>query len=403
MKAVDKIVAEIIEEVRTGGDDAIKLICERVGDKPPRELSAEELKTACGRLRADRKEVIDFAAANIRTFASAIMQQIKQVEVSFDGYCAGMRFAPVARAACYVPGGRYPLPSTALMTTLPATLAGVEEIYVMGPALTDDVIYAGTIGGATRFFEVGGAQAVAAAAFGTAWIPRADIIVGPGNAFVAEAKRQLIGTVGIDMLAGPSEIAVVADESADADLLIADLLSQAEHDPEAKCYLLVTTETLANEVRLRLPLHVRIARDKLPNFIDESVGKIEIEVCATVAECAGRSNQIAPEHLLLHLENAKAQSNLFTTYGAVFIGSNSTVPYGDYCAGPNHTLPTGGTARFSGGLTPLTFLRTQTWLEVPNPCAQLSHFTARFAEMEGLHAHARAARIREQSSSASVP
>jgi histidinol dehydrogenase len=401
-KLVPEIVSEIIEDVRVNGDIAVKRICERIGDKPPRELTPDEIKSACNRLTADRKEVIDFAAANIRKFADAIMQTTKQVEVAFDGYSAGMRFAPVERAACYVPGGRYPLPSTALMTTITALVAGVREIYVMGPALTDEVIYAGTIGGATRFFQIGGAQAVAAAAFGTASIPRADIIAGPGNAYVAEAKRQLIGTVGIDMLAGPSEIAVVGDGTADPELLIADLLSQAEHDPDAKCYLLVTTETVAQQVKERLPQRVQERREQLPDFIDESVSKIDIETYANVEQCAHRSNEIAPEHLLLHLQNAKAQSDLFTNYGALFIGANSTVPYGDYCAGPNHTLPTGGTARFSGGLTPLTFLRTQTWLDVPKPCAQLSDFTARFAEIEGLHAHAKAARLREQSSSAGV-
>lgn len=401
-KSVEEIVSEIIAEVRTGGDDAINKICERIGDKPAAELSERQVKDACDRLSADRKRVIEFAAANIRKFAEAIMLQTKQVEVSFSGYSAGMRFAPVERAACYVPGGRYPLPSTALMTSIPAAVAQVREIYIMGPALTDEVIYAGTIGGATRFFQVGGAQAVAAAAFGTATVPRADIVAGPGNAFVAEAKRQLIGTVGIDMLAGPSEIAVVGDDSADPELIIADLLSQAEHDPDAKCFLFVTNQTLANEVRTRLPERVRERRSELPNFIDESVNKIEIETHATIQQIAVRSNEIAPEHLLLHLKDAKSQAELFTTYGALFIGANATVPYGDYCVGPNHTLPTGGTARFSGGLTPLTFLRTQTWLEVPKPCAELSDFTARFAEIEGLHAHAKAARLREQSSSAGV-
>jgi histidinol dehydrogenase len=397
MKPVAEIVASIIEQVRQEGDAAIRRICVQLGDKPFVELSQLEITAACDRLSTDRKETIQFAYNNIRKFAEATSSAIKRdVTVDYEEYTASMRFVPVERVACYVPGGRYPLPSTALMTTIPALVAGVKEIYVIGPALTDEVIYAATVGGATRFFQIGGAQAIAAAAFGTVTIPRADMIVGPGNAFVAEAKRQLIGAVGIDMLAGPSEIAIIADEAADSELLVCDLLSQAEHDPDAICYLFTTSKQVAAEVQQALPKRLNEFADRLPDFIRESVSKIIIKQLPTLDACAEASNSVAPEHLLLHLQNPSALMPFLANYGALFVGQNATVPYGDYCAGPNHTLPTGGTARFSSGLSPLTFLRTQTSLTVPKPASRLSEYTQRFAEIEGLLAHADAAAARDR-------
>jgi histidinol dehydrogenase len=397
MISVPQIVATIIEEVRREGDVAIRRIGQKLGDQPFAELSQSDITAACTRLSKDRKDTIDFAAKNIRKFAEATAASInREVIVEYDEYSAGMRFAPVGRVACYVPGGRFPLASTALMTTIPADVAGVSEIYLLGPELTDEIIYAGTVGGATRFFQVGGAQAVAAAAIGTQTVPKADMVVGPGNAFVAEAKRQLIGTVGIDMLAGPSEIAIIADENADPNLVVCDLLSQAEHDPDAICYLFTTSAKLGKAIERVLPARVSAMKDRLPDFINESVAKIRIRELSSLKDCADASNEVAPEHLLLHLDSPDAVIPLLRNYGALFIGKNATVPYGDYCAGPNHTLPTGGTARFSGGLTPLTFLRTQTWLTVSQPAKVLSEYTQRFAEIEGLFAHSDAAGARSK-------
>jgi histidinol dehydrogenase len=342
----------------------------------------------------DRKATIDFAAKNIKRFAEATVAATKEVIVEFDEYTAGMRFVPVSRAACYVPGGRYPLPSTALMTTIPAKVAGVRDISILGPALTDEVIYAGTVGGATRFFQIGGAQAIAAAAFGTDSIPKVDIVVGPGNAYVAEAKRQLLGTVGIDMLAGPSEIGIIADESANIEFLVRDLLSQAEHDPEAICYLFTTSGRVASDVPVALNKRVGECKDRLPNFIGQSIENISIRLLDSLDQCAAASNEVGPEHLLLHVKNVDNLLPLLTNCGALFLGENTTVAYGDYCAGPNHTLPTGGTARFSSGLSPLTFLRTQSWVKAVAPAPTLSTFTQRFAEIEGLLAHSDAAAVR---------
>jgi histidinol dehydrogenase len=394
MSPIRQTVSGIIEEVRRDGDQALVAIATRLSDKPFRELSADEVTQVCSRLPNDRKRVLDFAAANIRKFAQAAKSAVADVSVDYGEYTAGMRFVPVSRVACYVPGGRYPLPSTALMTTIPASVAGVAEIYILSPALTDEVIYAGTVGGATRFFQVGGAQAVAAAAFGTRTIPRADMIVGPGNAFVTEAKRQLLGTIGIDMLAGPSEVAIIADDGANPAWLALDMLSQAEHDPDARCTLVTNSDLLAEAVRKAIDARIKDSRDRLPDFITEESEQTKIIVVDSLEECAARVNEIAPEHLALNLRDADSVRPLLTNYGALFIGANATVPYGDYVAGPNHTLPTGGTARFSSGLSPLTFLRTQTWIDVPKPSPSLIANTREFATIEGLLAHADAAAAR---------
>lgn len=398
MTSVQETVASIIADVKREGDIAIERICKHIGDESFKELTRSEISDACNRLSQDRKDTIDFAARNIRRFAEAIKATSTDVTVDYAEYTAGMRFVPVNRVACYVPGGRYPLPSTALMTTIPAAVAGVNEIFVAGPALTDEVIYAGIAGGATRFFRLGGAQAIAAFAFGTETVPKVDMAVGPGNAYVAEAKRQLIGTVGIDILAGPSEIALIADDSAEIDLLVRDLLSQAEHDPNAICFLFTTSQRISEAIGPALERRLQEAASRLPNFIRQSVNNITVRGCASLADCAAASNAVAPEHLLLHVVDPDSFLSMLTNYGALFIGKSTTVAYGDYCAGPNHTLPTGGTARFASGLSPLTFLRTQTWVKATNPAPTLSEYTRRFAEIEGLLAHADAAAIRVEKS-----
>jgi histidinol dehydrogenase len=220
------------------------------------------------------------------------------------------------------------------------------------------------------------------------------MIVGPGNAFVTEAKRQLLGTVGVDMLAGPSEVAIIADEEANPAWLALDMLSQAEHDPEARCYLITDADTLAVAVRKAIDARIKNSRHRLPDFITEGNEQTEIIVVPSLKECAARANEIAPEHLALNVRDPNAIRPLLTNYGALFVGANATVPYGDYAAGPNHTLPTGGTARFSSGLSPLTFLRTQTWIDVPKSSPSLIANTREFATIEGLLAHADAAAAR---------
>ena len=391
---IENTVKTILNAVAKHGDSALVEIATRFGDPVPRcVLAGSAAATAASSsISAEAQSTIEFAAERINRFAQSIMSAIKPVRVQFSEYQAGLDFKPVARVACYVPGGRYPLPSTALMTALTARAAGVKDIALFTPMLQPEIIFAGTLAGVNEFYEVGGAQAVAAAAFGTQTIKPVDMIVGPGNAYVTEAKRQVQGIVGIDMLAGPSEIAVIADKNGIPEWICMDLLSQAEHDPDARAYLFTDNAELANAVIEELP-KVR-SNLKLPDFIEESLGRSAIVLLDSLTECVEAANAIAPEHLLLHVSEPQKMKSGLQNYGALFMGYNATVPYGDYTAGPNHTLPTNGTARFCGGLTPLTFLRTQSWIDVPAVARELSEKTSSFAKLEGLPAHDAAAAVR---------
>ncbi|HEY9790660.1 MAG TPA: histidinol dehydrogenase [Candidatus Obscuribacterales bacterium] len=387
-------VSSILKEVHEGGDDALKQIAERLKDPAPRTIRIDSpfIARCISSLPETTKQTIEFAAGNIRRFAQAIMDSLKPVRVQFAEYAAGLDLVPVERCACYVPCGRYPLPSTALMTAITAQVAGVKDIALFTPALKPEIVFAGTLAGVSEFHELGGAQAIAAAAYGTESIGAADIIVGPGNAYVAEAKRQVQGIVGIDMLAGPSEIAVIADGEGDPDWVALDLLSQAEHDPDARAYLLTDSEQLADIVAAGLPAIASSVG--APPFVSESLARSAILVLPSLAECIWAANTIAPEHLVLHVGEPEKIRGQLKNFGALFIGYCATVPYGDYAAGPNHTLPTNRSARFSGGLTPLTFLRPQSWLDIKAPAKQLARQTAAFARLEGLKAHEAAAAAR---------
>jgi histidinol dehydrogenase len=394
-----KAVEAIIRQVRQQGDSAIYELAQRFGDSlQPTDamaLSAERWQEACERVSPRHRETLELAARNIRQFAQAWVEALpKTLTVPFEaGYQAGYRFQAVEAVACYVPGGRYPLASTALMTALPARVAGVAKVYVCCPNPSDEVLLAAKLAGADAVFTIGGAQAIAAFAYGTESIPAVDMIVGPGNAYVAEAKRQLQGQVGIDMLAGPSEVVVVADASANPEWVAADLLAQAEHDPDARGILLTLAPELVVPVKEALE---RLAKDwRLPDYVlEQALPNSAIVTCASFEEALMLSDALAPEHLQLHLGNAASVAQRFQHFGTLFIGPDAPVPYGDYLAGPNHTLPTQRNARFSGGLSPLTFLQVRQWLEVAKPNAVLSRHTQTFAELEGLTAHAQAARLR---------
>lgn len=394
MEVVISRVSAIIDTVSRDGDSGLKGIADRLGDKPPRQyiLNETDAKALALRLPQETKEVLAAAAANIDKFARGIVEAWQPVKIEFGDYSAGFDLKPVTRAACYVPGGRYPLPSTALMTAITARAAGVSEIAIVSPLLCDEILYAGHLAGVSEFLEIGGAQAIAAMALGTQTIKAADIVVGPGNVYVTEAKRQLFGQVGIDMLAGPSEVTIIADKGAQSEWLALDLLAQAEHDPDARVYLLTDSQEIAEAVNAELPRLV--SKLNLPEYIADVLRASAIIVAPSLNHCAELSNKIAPEHLELqiaHPEKLKAKLN---NYGALFMGYQATVPFGDYMAGPNHTLPTNRAARFTGGLSPLTFLRGQSWLQIKGQAPQLASGTAAFAGLEGLVAHQAAAQAR---------
>ena len=318
---------------------------------------------------------------------------IADIELEIPGGRTGLRYAPVQRAGCYAPGGRFPLPSSVLMTSITAREAGVAEVWVASPRPAPATLAAAAIAGADFFLAVGGAQAIAALAFGTTENPAVDAIVGPGNRYVVAAKQLVAGRVAIDMLAGPSELLVIADHSADPARVAADLLAQAEHDPDAVPMLIALDPTFPDRVDAAiteqlatLPTAV-IARASLRN------GWATV---ATADEAVALADQLAPEHLALHLTDASGLAARFQHYGALFIGENAAEVLGDYGAGPNHTLPTGGTARAFGALSVQAFLRPQTWLRIDDPiaAAPIAADATTLARVEGLEAHARASALR---------
>lgn len=392
--AIEERVKEIIGSVRQDKDAALSKWASLLKDKITKDwlLDALSIEEACKRLPQDSKDVIDIAATRIKDYATAVLSVINPVTVDNGTFQTGMDFKPVLRVACYVPSGRYPLPSTALMTAMTARVAGVKEICILTPCVCDEIIYAASVCGVNEIYQLGGAQAAAAVAFGTESIKRADMLVGPGNAYLTEAKRQLQGQIGIDMLAGPSEIAIIADSGANPKWLALDLLSQAEHDPGARAYLFTDSKEIADATALEIT--TSIDKLSLPDFVRESIKYNAIVVLPTLAKCVDKVNELAPEHLQLQVEDPESLKAALLNYGALFMGYYASVPHGDYMAGPNHTLPTGGAARYSGALNPLVFLRAQSWMKSSNNAAHLAKETAQFAKLEGLTAHAAAALCR---------
>lgn len=390
------VAAEIVEAVRCGGDAALRQQAERFGELMPGEpilIERPALEAALRRLDGADRARLERVAGRIRAFAEAQRGAIRDVVVPVPGGFAGHRVKPVRRAGCYAPGGRYPLPSTVLMTAITARVAGVAEVIVASPKPPPIVLAAAAAAGVDAVVPIGGAHAIAALAYGAGPIPACDVVVGPGNRYVTAAKHLVSRHVGIDTLAGPSELVVFADGSADPGLIAADLLAQAEHDADA-LPLLVTTD-------VSLPLRVNDElRRQLADLPTSDVAGLALTnggvICVdSLASGVAVCEAIAPEHLALHLTDAATTeaTGRLSTYGTLFIGSRAGEVLGDYGAGPNHVLPTGGAARGSGGLSVLTFLRLRTWLRIDEPAAarELAEDSAWFARAEGLEGHARSA------------
>ena len=389
-------VLEIIEAVKEGGEARLREYAERwdgleAGGALMR--TPGEMKAALDSLPPTDREVLERAAGRIEHFARAQLESASPVAVEVEGGRAGDRVVPVRVAGCYAPGGRFPLPSSVLMTAVTARVAGVREVWLASPRPSREVMAAGAVAGVAGLLGVGGAQAVAAMAYGVPPVPRCDVVVGPGNQWVTAAKLLLSGVVGIDLLAGPSELAVLADEDGDPALIAADLLAQAEHDPAALPVFITTSEDLVGRVEDEL------ARQ----LVDLPTAEIAIAalengfaVVAPEEEALRCCEELAPEHLQLHGSRAEAWTGSLDRFGSVFVNESVAEVFGDYGAGPNHTLPTGGTARFTGGLSVFSFLRRPTWLEMePGPERDLvARDSAALARMEGLEAHARAAELR---------
>lgn len=397
-------VRDIIENVRLRGDAALCEYALKFDGKAPErlEVSSEEIDAAYERTDPVLIGIMEEAAENIREFHR------HQVREGFEfrregGVVLGQKVIPIERAGIYVPGGTASYPSTVLMDSIPARIAGVGEIIMVSPpskggAIDDRILAAARIAGIDRVFATGGAQAVAALAYGTESVPRVDKIVGPGNCFVAEAKRQVFGQVAIDMIAGPSEILVVADSTADPRHVAADLLSQAEHDRLASAVLVCDSRdfALAVQAEVELQLEALPRRDIARASID---GRSRIIVVQDTDTAVAIANELAPEHLELCVKEPFAALEKVRHAGSVFLGMSCPEALGDYFAGPNHTLPTGGSARFSSPLSVDDFVkRTAYTYYTPEALAKVSGKIAAFAESEGLSAHARSVTVRGEKS-----
>ena len=399
---VAQIVSNIIQDVRTRGDEALLEYTKRFdrAQLSSLEVTKAEIDAAAEAVGAEFIALLERAAANIRKFHT------QQKRSSFiindqDGIVIGQKIIPVDRAGLYVPGGTASYPSTVLMDAIPAKIAGCPEVVMVSPPDKDGkiapvILAAAKVAGVDRIYKVGGAQAIAALAYGTQSIPKVDKIVGPGNAFVAEAKKQVYGKVSIDMIAGPSEILIIADGKSDPRFVAADLLSQAEHDVLACAVLVTDSADLAKEVQQELEKQIPLLeRAEIARASIDNNGKII--VTQNIRQAIEISNEIAPEHLELCVDEPFDYLDSIRHAGSVFMGRNCPEALGDYFAGPNHTLPTSGTARFSSPLSVDDFIKkTQYTYYTRNALKRVAQDVATFAKAEGLTAHAKSALIRTE-------
>ena len=397
---VSDIVTDIIADVRKNGDAALLAYAKKFdkAELTSLEVSDAEIEEAFASVEPEFVEILKEAAVNIRAFHEKQMRQGFALQQE-NGVVIGQKITPIEKAGLYVPGGTAAYPSTVLMDSIPAKIAGCKEICIATPPSANGkinpvILAAAKIAGVDRIFKMGGAQAIAALAYGTQSVPKVDKIVGPGNAFVAEAKRQVFGKVSIDMIAGPSEILVIADGKSNPAYVAADLLSQAEHDKMASAVLVTDSEELALQVQTEIEKQLsKLPREEIARVSIENNGKII--VAEDFDDVLAVANEIAPEHLELCVDNPFDYLDKIQNAGSIFMGRYCPEALGDYFAGPNHTLPTSGTARFSSPLSVDDFIKkTQYTYYTQEALAKVGEKVAFFAEKEGLSAHARSATIR---------
>jgi len=395
-----KVVADMLGEIDRRGEAAVREYAEKLDRWTGEILVAPgEIERRTRDIPAGIKRDIEFATGRVRRFAQAQRESLREfaLEVA-PGLLAGQRLVPVNVAGCYVPTGRYAHIASAYMSIATAKAAGVPTVIACsapyrGEGVHPQVLYAMQVAGADMVMTLGGVQAIAALARGLFTGKPADIIVGPGNKFVAEAKRALFGDVGIDVLAGPTEIGIIADDGADPALVASDLVGQAEHGHESPAWLVSLSERVASQVMERVPRLI----DGLPSAAREAAGAAwrdygEVVLCETREEAAQASDRYAPEHLEVHARELDWWLARLTNYGSLFLGEETTVAYGDKASGPNHILPTRGAARYSGGLSVHKFMKTLTWQRMTREANRdLAQVTARISRLEGMEAHARTA------------
>ena len=399
-KEVLAVVEEIINDVKINGDDAVKKYTQKFDNVTLDDfmVTQSEIDEAYKNVNRQLLETMKLAYENITAFHKKQMQSSWSMN-GLSGATMGQRVVPLQSVAFYVPGGTAVYPSSVLMNAIPAKVAGVKDVCIITPPdkngdVNINILAAAKIAGVDKIYKIGGAQGVAAVAYGTKTIKKVDKIVGPGNIYVATAKRLLFGIVDIDMVAGPSEVLIIADESANPTYIAADLMSQAEHDVLASCILLCMSEKFADRVNLEIAKQVEKLKRK--NIIKKSLADYgRIVVCKDIDECITLANQIAPEHLEIVTIDANKYVGRINSAGTIFVGEYSPEPLGDYLAGPNHVLPTGGTARFFSGLCVDSFIKKINFLNYTKPALKdVAKNVVTFANAEGLDAHANSVIVR---------
>lgn len=400
---VHDIVRGILNDIEEGGDAKAIEYAQKF-DKYDGNviLTQEEIAAACELVPQKLKEDIQFAHENVRRFAEAQKATVSDVEHEVvPGLIAGQKAIPVEAAGCYVPGGRYSHIASAIMTVTTAKVAGCNHIMATSPprpgvGVAPAIIYAAHICGADTIMALGGVQGIAAMTFGLFGLPKANILVGPGNQFVAEAKRILFGRVGIDMIAGPTDSLVLADKSADAHIVATDLVSQAEHGYNSPVWLVTDSKDLAEDVMNRIPKLINDLPDlNRDNALAAWRDYAEVIVCADREEMAATSDEYAPEHLTVQAEDLDWWRGRLSCYGSLFLGEETTVSYGDKASGTNHVLPTSGAAAYTGGLSVHKYMKIVTWQQATREGSKrVAQATARISRLEGMEGHARAADVR---------
>ncbi len=393
-----KSAVEIIEDIKNNGDDAIIKYCKQFGDGDFTNandflVSDKEIDEAFNLTSEKTVSTLKKCIENVKNFAQEQLKCIKNLDLNINGSHLGHRIIPIEKVLCYVPGGNYPLPSSAIMTTIPAKVAGVKEICLTSPRIKPQTIVAAKLSGADKIYKLGGVQAISAFAYGTKSINSVDKIVGPGNKYVTFAKKYVYGKCSIDFLAGPSEVLVIADDNQDPKLVSADILAQCEHDRDARGYLICFSEDFAQKV-------IDSAKKQLETLETKDIAQISFEKSVAIVvknfeEAIKISNIRAPEHLELMFDGADKITDKFTNYGSLFIGSNCAEVFGDYCSGTNHVLPTNSAARYTGGLSVFDFIKIQTYQMISkNYSQELSALASELAAQEGLMGHKLASDLR---------
>jgi len=393
LEKVEADVREILMAVRAGGDEALLEYIQRFDGalEGPIRVSAEEIEEAYAATPPELIAAMQLAEKNIRAYHSE--QAYAPLHLRADGADIRQISRPIGRVGIYVPGGRFPYPSTVLMTAIPASCAGVKEIALCTPAkggkISPNILAAAKIAGIAEIYKVGGAQAIGAMAYGTKSIPAADKICGPGNVYVTCAKKLVFGTVGIDMLAGPSEVLVIADESAHPAYIAADMLAQAEHDPDAVAILISVSQQILTQTLAELSLQLSALPEGSPAHASIENNGMAI-LAGDLFEAAAISNEVAPEHLELAIRDPESLLPSIQNAGSIFLGEYAPEPLGDYLAGPNHTLPTSGTAKFFSPLSTYDFMKRSSVISYSESALKnVAGQIATFAKTEGLVAHAR--------------